>query len=168
MLNKLESILNILPSLLDDPARWDSLVINRRKPVTERIFTQVGEYRVCLHRFDICDTTESFVHPHSWPMAVKLLTGCYKMKIGTAASKIGQPTAYSELILPSGSMYAMTDPLVFHSVTPLEVTHTVMVNGPSFDESIRHIEVRTTKGKDLDRLSGEELKLYLKWFKDLL
>jgi len=54
---------------------WGSLVINRRKPHTYRVFRQFGEYRVCLHRFESCSEEEAFPHPHPWPGAFLLLKG---------------------------------------------------------------------------------------------
>lgn len=40
MLNKLDEVLKFLPALISD-AKWDSLVINRRKPYTYRVSTQL-------------------------------------------------------------------------------------------------------------------------------
>ena len=60
---------------LQRPEEWDSLIINRRKPYTYRVFTMIGTLRVCLHRFDECSNTESFIHPHAWPAAFTVLRG---------------------------------------------------------------------------------------------
>ena len=38
MLSALADVLESLPALLDDPGAWDSLIVNRRKPTTYRVF----------------------------------------------------------------------------------------------------------------------------------
>ena len=73
MLEKLNEILAILPGLMEDRTNWKSLVINRRKPFTYRAFYQLGDIRICLHRFEECDEHEAFYHPHPWPGALKCL-----------------------------------------------------------------------------------------------
>ena len=70
-----------LPGMLNQPGLWDSLIINRRKPHTYRIFTQYADLRLCLHKFDMCDEGEAFSHPHPWPAAFMVLKGKYKMNI---------------------------------------------------------------------------------------
>ena len=168
MIETLKDTLKILPTLLN-PDNWSSLIVNRRKPYTYRVFRQLGDIRVCLHRFDTCDEHESFAHPHPWPGAFVVLSGGYKMNVGRFQNRFDKVlnTALS-LVLMDGSMYEITDPLTWHSVTPLYPTYTVMVNGAPWTEDVAHTEVRTTKGKDLDSLAPDELAEHLATFRKLI
>jgi len=165
MLTKLNEILEKLPSLLDS-AVWDSLIVNRRKPHTYRIWTKLGDLRVCLHKFDVCDTNESFFHPHPWPAAFKILQGKYYMRIGHSLTQTSEPFEVAPFIMFQGSSYAITDPLTWHSVSPIETTFTVMVNDKPFENP--HKEVRRTAGKDLEKMTDEEVKESLEYFRKLL
>lgn len=171
MLKKLEEVLHRLPSMFSKTEIWQSLVINKRKPTTYRVFTTLDcGSRVCLHRFLPCDTHEAFYHPHPWPAAFLLLRGAYQMKLGYAVhgSQDLKPVDVSELLLTTGSRYEIVDPDTWHSVAPLCETYTIMVNDAPWDADHVSDGVRTTKGKDLDSLSTEELEQSLNMFSYLL
>ena len=165
MLRMLEKYLadNTILRLLDDRRIWDSLVINRRKPYTYRMFTQLGENRVCLHRFETCNEEEAFFHPHPWPGAFKILKGSYKMKIGHSKDRVSEPEDVADFILTAGSSYEIVNPLTWHSVVPLETTYTIMINGPAWENA--HEQVRTTKGKDLGEMAYDELVEQIRFFR---
>lgn len=135
-----------------DHKTWDSLRINRRKPHTDRIFKLLPSgLRICVHRFEPCSEEESFAHPHAWPAEFFVLTGSYKEDIYVnITDNIPLVTSY----YGSGSFHSIYNPLTWHRITPLETTYTIMVNGPPFENP--DPEVRTTKGKDLDKLTDLE------------
>jgi hypothetical protein len=163
MLPVLDATLQLLPELVKDESRWTSLVINRRKPYTYRAFTQLGDVRVCLHRFEGCDPHESFYHPHPWPGAFAILQGSYAMNLGYSVDRESKPNDVARIILPEGARYEITNPMTWHTVEPLtDVVYTVMVNGPAW--KIAHSEVRTTKGKDLQSMTPKQLKEHLAAF----
>lgn len=176
MLSKLQYILSTeLGNLLNDPERWDSLLINRRKPHTYRVFTEFKdpdpEYnglRICLHKFDACATHEAFEHPHPWPGAFVILDGSYKMRFGQSVDRFSKPIHMETIKLTKYSMYDITDPLTWHSVIPLRETYTIMVNDKPWSADVAHTEVRTTKGKDLDKMPDQELREFLWHFQGLL
>jgi len=169
MLDKLHEILQNLPNLLSKTEKWESLVINRRKPYTYRVFTQLENgLRICLHKFESCDIHEAFSHPHPWPGAFIILKGSYLMKIGYSLDRTSPMLDVMSTKLNKWCEYEMTTPLSWHSVIPLETTYTVMVNGTPWDPDIAHSNVRTTKGKDLEKMPEKELKEHLNMFKDLV
>lgn len=172
MLEQLLSALkNDLPALLADPSAWSSLIINRRKPYTYRVFTTLPSgLRVCLHKFDVCDTHEAFAHPHPWPGAFAILQGRYRMNVGYSCNgrEDSNPADALSVVLAAGSAYEITNPLTWHSVIPLETTYTIMVNGSPWDADYAHKDVRTTKGKDLDSMDPDALQAHLDIFKPLL
>lgn len=168
MLKLLEQYLedDTIFNLLQDRSKWDSLIVNRRKPHTYCVFTYVGDNRICLHRFDVCDT-RIVRSPHPWPGAFMILKGSYRMRLGRSSDRESPPVPVADLILTAGSAYEITDPLTWHSVTPLETTYTIMLNGPTWEPGVAHKDVRTTKGKDLDKMPENELLAHLKIFSDL-
>lgn len=169
MLDTLMSSLETVHDLLADTGRWQSLIINRRKPHTFRASTILDNgLRVCLHKFNVCDEHEAHPHPHPWPGAFLILQGSYKMLVGRSQDREASAMPILPIILTRGSAYEISDPLVWHSVVPLETTYTIMVNGPAWDPGAAHIEVRTTKGKDLESMPENELREHLELFQDLI
>jgi hypothetical protein len=172
MLGKLHEALALLPSILANREAWDSLIVNRRKPYTYRVFTTLPNgLRLCLHKFDPCHTHEAFAHPHPWPGAFVILQGKYKMNVGYSCGgrQDSAPAEVTTLILNRHSSYEIINPLTWHSVIPLEPTYTVMVNDSPWDtETVAHKDVRTTKGKDLDKMPEPELLEHLSIFQRLV
>lgn len=169
MLKILEKALQDLPYLMTfQKTEWESLVINRRKPYTYRAFIKTGDYRICLHRFESCDEHEAFPHPHAWPMACKILKGSYNMQFGVSEDRTSKPKTLGQLVFNAGSSYEMTDPMTWHTVVPNEECYTVMVNAPPWPKTDSHEEIRTTKGKDLEKMTTEELEAHFAMFRSLL
>lgn len=155
--------------LLDRRDNWDSLIVNRRKPFTYRVHTKIGGARICLHKFDPCHDHESFPHPHPWPGAFLVLKGSYQMWLGRSKDRQDiDPVTISTTIMSAGSAYEITDPLVWHAVIPLETTWTIMLNESAWAKDVAHESVRTTAGKDLDKMSDTDLDKHLMQFRALL
>ncbi len=148
--------------------RWDSLIINRRKPYTYRMFTDTPMGRLCLHKFDPCDSDEAFSHPHPWPGAFIVLKGAYRMIVGLSPDRLSKPVDVIETIVHAGSSYLIDNPMTWHSIQPLTTTYTVMLNGLPWPIDYAHTEIRTTKGKDLDKIPDAQKVKHLKTFRDLL
>jgi len=141
MLQELQNALELLPDLLNKREAWDSLVVNRRKPHTYRVFTHLPNgFRVCLHKFTTCHQHEAFPHPHPWAGAFLLLQGKYKMTVGHSPDRFSPPDKVMEMILTPGCMYEIIEPHTWHAVIPLETTYTIMVNGEPWDVATAHHE----------------------------
>lgn len=158
-----------LAARLKDPTQWKSLIINRRKPITYRAFTMIGENRLCLHKFEQFDTSseEGFFHPHPWPGAFRIVDGAYRMEVGITPDRFVEKP--SKVIytteLTNGSSYEIDDPLLWHRVMPLtDEVYTVMLNGVPWTPDVAHTQVRTTKGKDLESMSADQLARHLDFF----
>ncbi len=171
----LEQLEDLLPVVNDDLYEclcsqnlegWDSLIINRRKPHTYRIFKQFGEFRVCLHKFEPCESDEAFFHPHPWPGAFLVLQGEYEQSIGYSSSLVTNMEPVMKMVMVAGSRYEIVNPQTWHSVTPIRTTYTIMVNGAPFPN--QHKEVRTTKGKDLEKMATGDLYVAINNFHRLL
>lgn len=146
--------------------KWESLIINKRKPHTYRASTMLPDgNRVCLHRFDVCEVHESFVHPHRWPAEFFVLQGKYLEQIWYTQQKplVDHPymKPVSESICVPGSWHKIENAWTWHRITPL-TTHvwTVMINGRPFDNPLDDV---LTMDKDLDRMTIQELDDHLSW-----
>lgn len=176
MLDKLNSALQTLATranhenLFSDLSKWQSLVINRRRPVTHRAFIILDNgLRVCLHKFDPCAKEDAFFHPHPWPSAMIILDGCYKMWVGASSNLLTtldrDSDSVVELLLEPGSRYSMTNPLGWHAVQPLTTCYSIMVNDVPWTQEEVHLHAPTTKGKDLDRMDEFQLRNHLSMFR---
>ncbi len=166
-MQKVDTALRMLPVLLTETDQWQSLIINRRKPVTYRLWRLLSNGdRICCHCFDPCESAEAHPHPHLWPGGFAILAGSYAMTVGHSSDEISEPNHVLTTVIGPGSRYAITSPLAWHAIQPLQRCWTVMINGKPFDAP--HRDAPTTKGKDLDRMSPEQLKQYLNEFRTRL
>lgn len=121
--------------LCRDESAWKSSFINYEKPHVERVWRPIGQQRLSLHRIHSCSPTESLFHPHSWPSAMRIISGAYEMCIGHGAGS-EPPKISTRIILHSGCVYEMTDPDEWHSVRPLtESSYSVMLSGMPWNRS---------------------------------
>ena len=81
MFKRLREVEQELPDLLEKEI-WNGLYIDYHPPIVERVWTQVGENRIYLHRIHPCSEGEALFHPHPWPSAMRILSGEYEMGIG--------------------------------------------------------------------------------------
>lgn len=175
MIDRLNQIIKKdLSNWLSDVRGWDSLIINKRVPHTYRVFRMLEDgFRLCLHKFEYFDKDggdEAFMHPHPWPGAFYIVNGKYDMKLGCTQDRLEkEPRIICTTRMAPHSMYEITDPLTWHSVTPVTKTvHTVMLNGKPWDTEVAHTSIRTTKGKDLEKMSSEKLRNHLAFFNSMM
>ncbi len=166
MLTLLHESLSEIQSRLGDPGEWDSIVIDKRKPHTNRLIakTPVNGQRVCLHEFSVCDENEARPHPHPWPGAFLMLRGSYNMWIGTAPHRTTLPMVMERILFNTGSAYEIMNPMTFHCVQPLEPCYTVMINGAPWAPEVVHAAAPTTRGKGLLSMNEmDKIKLLIKF-----
>jgi hypothetical protein len=156
-----------ISSYLDEPETWGSLVINKRKPYTQRLFRLDGAIRTCLHMFEPCKEEESFGHTHSWPARFMCLQGSYFMRSAFYyyhSSDVLIKTNSS--LLTAGSWYEMSDPALYHKIVPLEPSFTIMQNGMPYRNP--HESCVTTRGKELLQLDEASTHALLESFQSLI
>lgn len=111
---------------LNNPENWNGLAIRYEWPYVDRIWINRphGE-RICLHKiYPIPDGIIPYYHPHPWAFKVKLFSGEYYMNIGRNLSEsdlenLIAPPVCARFRLTAGSCYEMNDPLVWHTVEPI-------------------------------------------------
>ena len=136
MLDSLYYFQSILGSLLQSGAQWSTLDVNYEKPHVQRVWRQVGEFRINLHKILPCESHECFFHPHPWPSVVKIEDGRYEMSIGYGA-ELEPKTNITKLILPAGSYYEMTNFDSWHSVRPLDnPVMSLMITGKPWNRTM--------------------------------
>ncbi len=138
MLEILASAEKALPKMLRDESGWNSLYIDYYPPIVERLWRQWGDYRISLHRIHPCKPGESLLHPHTWPSAMRILSGKYRMEIGYSTTDEGPPAA-ATLELAADSAYEMIEPHGWHSVRPLDgPSLSIMVSGKPWNRNYPH------------------------------
>jgi hypothetical protein len=154
--------IDLVRSMLDND-EWESLLIDKRDPVTRRLFIERGGKRYCLHYMRSGKTKP---HPHKYNVRVKLLCGRYKHSIylddGEKLTK-----AYDEY-LQAGTTYQIDDPDVFHEieVEPLAYSWSLMINDYNF--TIPNDACISTDDNGLGPIPEDEKQELIKEFRKLL
>lgn len=106
---------------------WRCILIDYEHPHVFRLWKQVGDRRLMLHRLDpIPANATALEHPHPWPSANLIMRGGYEMDVELPGLKLDR------LKLEAGSFYTMTDPLARHVVRPLIPTWSIMIVGQPY------------------------------------
>jgi len=150
-----------------DPSRWDSIVINKRKPHTYRAFIQQDDTRICLHYFEACEPEESFAHPHPWPSSMLILSGEYDMVVAHTPDLLSRELSpVINVSLSAGSTYHMNDRHTWHQVIPRTSCYSLMINGPRWEDA--HQRAPSTGGKGLEPMPENVLVEHLNKSRELI
>lgn len=130
MLELLYKVENSIVELLYKNANnINTMYIDYHKPYVSRIWFLDEELdcRVFLHKIEPCnESSEALYHPHKWDSAVRIISGKYEMGVGHSETD-EIPKTDCILILGAGACYVMPEKDGWHYVSPIEVTHTLMV-----------------------------------------
>lgn len=162
MIDKLKQIEEkILLDLLNKPEIWNSLMIDYHPPIVERLWTQIGNYRILLHFIHKCEAKDALFHPHPWSSAVHVLTGQYEMGIGFGKG-LENPVKIGTIFIENGSTYYdLTHIDSWHYVRPVkDVCATVMLIGPKWDRE----EIKSEE--PLKPMDEFRKSIILEWFKN--
>lgn len=175
MTKVMERAEELVPQLLADRNRWQSLMIDYQPPHLMRIFTQCEGVRINLHYFmaakDLPETRltsgydENLYHPHGWASAMRILEGSYEQWMGFAAGPgiENVPKKTLHLVHKPGDSYAMNDPYLWHQVIPREnqPVSTLMVT--FMPEGWN--QVLPKSNKELRALTGQEMDFMFDHFR---
>jgi hypothetical protein len=134
MFGLLERVEAAMPRLLSDPSQWQDVDVDYHPPRVERLWMPWHGNRIYLHRIHPCNPGAELFHPHKWPSVMKVLKGCYEMKIGYG---VEQPPVAVTVRMGEGSVYHMGHPDAWHSVNPLgsDPVYSLMVSGKPWDRT---------------------------------
>jgi hypothetical protein len=112
-----------IKELLKKPEVWKTLDVDYFPPRVERLYTNIGDYRIYLHYIHETDERCLF-HKHRWPAAFKQLSGAYEMGITYSEAEIGTEEAeklpvIARFLIADGSYYEMTQTDCLHYVRPI-------------------------------------------------
>lgn len=162
MLDALREVTAQLKSfMMDGPDAWESLDIDYEPPRVERLWRQVGEYRVNLHRIHPC--AQALYHPHPWPSAVRILSGKYEMGVATCdelrfQNLVEADYEAAKVVLTEGAAYEMIHPYGWHYVKPLgQPSLSIMVTAKPWDPPVFN-HASFGKTHDLEPMSDEAKK----------
>jgi len=161
MINKLQQLEDkIIPGLLQDPNNWKSLMIDYHPPIVERLWAQVGNYRVLLHWIHKCEAKDALFHPHPWPSAMHVISGKYEMGLGYGSGLEEPPKMCTILMENGGSYYDMTHVDGWHYVRPVDgICVTTMLIGPKWERE----EIKSTE--PLKPMPNERKMVMLEFFR---
>ena len=161
MLEQLYQLEKELPQLLQDEKSWNSLYVDYHKPYVKRLWKPVGNYRIFLHQIFPCEKSESLLHPHPWPSAMKVVGGIYEMGVGYSQTN-EKPVIASTLILPVNSYYEMADINSWHYVRPLDKpSFSLMVTGKPWKREVPKSDYK------MRELNAEEKRVIFDEFRNL-
>jgi len=161
-IEKLQQIERVkLYELLDDVSIWKSVNIDYHKPHVERLWCQLGNYRISLHFIHPCKEGESLFHPHPWPGAIHVLEGEYEMGMGFSEG-LEEPEIFSTIISQGSMYYEMPHKDGWHYVRPTKsVCGSVMLSGEPWD---REMPAADEVG-ELGHLHNDRVMMMLEYFK---
>ncbi|MEK6829504.1 MAG: hypothetical protein AABY15_05205 [Nanoarchaeota archaeon] len=152
-IEKLQQIERVkLYDLLCDASIWKSVDIDYHPPHVERLWCQLGNYRLYLHFIHPCKREEALFHPHPWPSVIHVIEGQYEMGMGFGEG-LKEPEIFSTIFTYGGMYYEMPHRDGWHYVRPLSVTSSVMLTGePWGREMPKEDEVGQLAGLHNDRV----------------
>ena len=161
LIEKLQQLERVkLYELLCDASIWKSVDIDYHPPHVERLWCQLGKYRLYLHLIHKCEREEALFHPHPWPSAIHVIDGQYEMGIGFGAG-IEKPEIFSTIISQGSMYYEMPHRDGWHYVRPLEVCGSIMLTGEPWDREMPDED----KVGELGYLHNDRIVMMLEYFK---
>lgn len=150
-----------LYDLLCDVSIWKSLNVNYHPPHVERLWCQLGDYRISLHFIHPCKREDSLFHPHPWPSAIHVLEGEYEMGMGFGAG-LKEPEIFSTIVSQGSMYYEMPHKDGWHYVRPTtSVCGSVMLSGKPWDREMPASE----EVGELSGLHNDRVVMMLEYFK---
>lgn len=139
-----------IKELLRKPDVWKTLDVDYFPPRVERLYTNIGDYRIYLHYIHETDERCLF-HKHRWPAAFKQMSGAYEMGITYSESEISTEEAdklpvIAKFLITDGSYYEMTQTDCLHYVRPIGVaSSSIMITKDLYPEADTRKEVLDKK-----------------------
>lgn len=166
----LPELLGLTPSdLYENAALWQSMYIDYEKPFVERLWYQLGQVRINLHKIYPCEKGEAFFHPHPWPSAMHIFSGVYETVLGYGTWQDLEPATVFKGMLTGGefSKYEMTHPCAWHYVRPIGgPVFTLMVTGEPWKTGKVVTSRLKSKSKKMRALTQVEKHMNLSFFWD--
>ena len=161
-IEKLQQIERLkLYDLLCDASIWKSVDIKYHPPHVERLWCQLGKYRLFLHFIHPCEKSEALFHPHPWPSSIHVIEGEYEMGMGFGEG-LEEPEIFSTILSQGSMYYEMPHKDGWHYVRPTKgVCSSVMLVGEPWGREMPASE----EVGELDCLHNDRVYVMLEYFK---
>lgn len=97
----------LLPNLLKDKNRWNSLIINKYESIIHRLYTQIDDIILNIYMFT-CKYDKHSTRSHSWHFAIYIIKGGYEMEVGFSKDRNVIPKPIYKTIIKPGDKYEIT------------------------------------------------------------
>jgi len=161
-IDKLQQLEKVkLYDLLCDASVWKSSDSDIQPPHMEKLWCQLGVYRIYLHFIHPYKKEDYTLHPHIWPCAMHVLEGEYEMGMGFENVAQGlypsqsgnRPEIFSTIISQGSMYYEMPHKGGWHYVRPTKsVCASIMLTGDFFDKNEVHPPENSIKHLHNDRV----------------
>jgi hypothetical protein len=160
MLAELLRLKRQLPDLIANPETvWNTLEVLYEPPRVERVWTQIEENRLFLHRIYPCK--QGYYHPHPWPSAVTIIQGRQIMTVGVGDPRGEPPPVSTTIHLAAKSSYEMLDPRGWHAVMPQdEPSLSLMLTGRPWSTETAPHPLRAANKPLTDEVRDELLRVF--------
>jgi hypothetical protein len=162
LIEKLQQIERVkLYDLLCDVSIWNSVDVTYHPPHVERLWCQLGKYRLFLHFIHPCKPGEPLFHPHPWPSVIHVIEGEYEMGMGFGEG-LEEPEIFSTIVSQGSMYYDMPHRDGWHYVRPTtSVCSSVMLIGEPWGREMPASE----QVGELGHLHNDRVVMMLEYFK---
>lgn len=167
MIDELKTLLPGLSTLLKSGCsgnRWDTQKIDKFKPVIHRLSYRISNERsLFFHKIFNCESSQAYMHSHSYPLACLVVQGEYEM--GIAHSAIRDPVDLTPTVIThvsAGQMYQFTSCDMFHyTKVPVHINE-------SWSIVLVGKRERERKSQNNGKLTAQEKEELIEFFKGKL
>jgi hypothetical protein len=156
MIDKLKQIEDkLILELLSNPKIWQSSVLDKQKPIVEKMWTQINKYIISLYFIHTCNKEEIRYKYNECPSAMHILQG--SCEIGVGFKEVENITT---MHIPQGNMYfdMTADETIYFIRSTNSVSSSVMLSGEKWKE------VEIEDGKELRSLEYDRQSIMLEYF----
>ena len=158
MIDKLKQIEDkLIMDLLSKPEIWNSLVLDSTLPLKERLWTQIGNYRISLDFIHTCKKEEVFLEKNIHPNSIHILQGGYEMGVSLLDN---EKDIIFTAFAPDGNLYydSINDNTCFYIRPTSAVCSAVMLSGELFEKDT------IKENKEVNNLDATRKSVMLEYF----
>jgi hypothetical protein len=136
---------NLITNALDQAK---TVKILHDEPEVHRIWWELGEVRIAIHRIFPCKEKSCFFHPHPWPSAVECIQGGYTHRVAMyngpredvfslqshQLENFSNNLTQMEMNVVKGFSYYMPDIRQFHQVDVERESYSIFISGLPYFE----------------------------------
>jgi hypothetical protein len=132
LIEKLQQLEHVkIYDLICDPSIWKSVDITGKLPHIERLWCQLGKYKLSLDFIHPCKREEALLKIQLCPSSTHVIEGQYEMGIGFGNES---PKIYTTILTSGGMYYEVSNKDCWQYIRPISVCSSVTLHGESWGE----------------------------------